>query len=142
MSNDGGDEFDLSKVGRIKLAALRKEIFEAQVKENMSSNGGDKKSKKSPVTKTPNPMENTGRVQERLAKEAGVGQGTQQRYDQIMKYGSPELIEMVESETLSIGNAYKMTGKGYPQELKKVDRCIAHAAECLPFPGAKGIVMQ
>jgi len=140
---------NLSKPNAVKLSNLRKEIEETRAKARMSQGG-----KKSPlrvfidaepledfgqqgVTKPNNPLGDPGRTRKKIADGAGIGQGTVQRYNEIVSEGNSRLIELVDDGEITIGAAHRMLVKEFLRDLKKIDECIKYAAEHLPFPNDK-----
>jgi len=60
-------------------------LLKSLAKERLKRAGGDKYGKKPPMSESSTTNEETGTVRKSLAKNAGVGQGTIQRYTQVMK---------------------------------------------------------
>ena len=72
-------------------------------------------------------------VEKTVAGEAGVGQGTLQRYMRIKEEGSPALLEKIKSGEMKIGTAYRMLPKKVEKQLKQADKWYAYIMERFPF---------
>ena len=109
---------NLTDVARIELALCKEELLKELAKERQKL-GGQHKGKL--MTKSPTSEKQSGTVRGSLASEAGVGQGTLQRYKQIMEEGNQKLIEKVKSGEMKIGTAYRMLPSQLPKQFKEVE---------------------
>ena len=123
---------NLTDAARIALALRKEELLKRLAKERQSRAGGDKSRAGALFTKSSTTAKESINVEKSLAKEAGVGQGTLQRYAQIMKEGNPALIEAVKSGKLKIGTAHKMLPKQIEKQLKQVDKMYEYIQKYLP----------
>jgi len=123
---------NLTDAARIALALRKKELLREMAKENQSRAGGDKYGNETLFTKGSTKGETPVNVHKTLAKEARVGHGTLQRYDRIMKEGSPALIEAVQSGRLKIGTAHRMLPREIEKQLKKADKMYEYIRKYLP----------
>jgi hypothetical protein len=111
---------NLSDATRIKLATQKNEYLKTEAKENQSAAGGDKVSEGAFLTKLSKAVEEENllttlsksknepvNVRKAIAKDAGVSEGTVQKYNKIIKEGTPELIEQVEKGEKKINTAFK-----------------------------------
>jgi len=128
---------NLSDVARMEMAVLKMDMLREKAKMNLSLAGGDKKSKKSPLTKVSKPEIDTVNVKETTAAEAGVGAGTLQRYMQIKDQGSPELLEKVQSGEMRIGTAHRLLPKEIMKQLSLADKMIKFIKNAAPPEGYK-----
>ena len=120
---------NLTDAARIELALSKAEILREMAKERQSEGG---KYKGKLLTKSSKVDGERINVQKTSASEAGVGQGTLQRYEQIKNEGSPALLEAVKSGELKIGTAYRMLPKELEKQLKEVDKMYENIAKHLP----------
>ena len=120
---------NLTDAARIALALRKEELLKALAKERQTL--GDKHKGKL-FTKSSQAGEKPINVEKSLAKEANVGQGTLQRYAQIMEQGSPKLIEAVQSGKLKIGTAHRMLLSQIEKQLRNSDKMYMYIEKYLP----------
>ena len=133
---------NLSDAARIEMALLKAEMLREKAQRNQSKAGGDKKSEGSLFTKSSKPEEtqqNTAfepvNVHKSIAAEAGVGQGTFQRYEQIKEHGSPELLEKVRSGELKIGTAHRLLATEILKQLSLSGKMLKFIKNAMPEEG-------
>jgi len=120
---------NLTDAARIALALKKEGLLKSMAKERQTLGG---KHKGKLMTKSSTASEESGTVRKSLAKEAGVGQGTLQRYAQIMEQGNPALIEAVKSGKLKIGTAHRMLPNQIEKQLKQADKMYEYIQKYLP----------
>ena len=104
----------------------------------MSRGGGDKKSelaKKSGLTKITNLNDDTIDVRKVIAEETGVGQGTVQRYIQLSKQASPELLEKVKTGEMKINTAHRLLIPEVLKQLRYIDKLYDFIEKHVPIIG-------
>ena len=113
---------NLTDAMRIELAMSKNQLLKAQGKERQIA-GGQHKSRAGELFSLSSKMENNPiNVSRTAAKEAGVSDGTFHHYQQILKHGSPQLIEAVKSGKLKIKTAYRLLDSQIAKELKQADK--------------------
>ena len=97
---------NLNPAQRIELALTKADVLREKARENLSKGGKDRAKK--PFPKTEKPVEEPINVKKEISKDADVGKGTLQRYQQIKNSNNPKLLEKVQSGELKIGTAHRM----------------------------------
>ena len=126
---------NLNEAMRIEMVLLKEDMLKERAKENKSQNGGDKKSKKSELSKVSKPDFKRVRVQKDMAKEANVSEGTLYNYTQIKERGAPELLAKVKSGELKIGTAHRMLETN--KQLRKANKWYQYILDSMPAEGYK-----
>ena len=140
---------NLTDAMRIELALSKVELLRQQAKENLRRGGRKKAGGQS--TEKPSdigaenplptvPVQNVDSIDVRkaVANEAGVGYGTVQRYMEVAKHGSPELLEQVKSGELKINTARRLLDKEVMKRLKHADKLYDYIEENYPIKGNEG----
>ena len=113
---------NLTDAMRIEIALLKADLIRKKAKMKQSRAGGDKKSAKnegSLYTKSSKPRTH---LNESIAADAGVGEGSFQRYTEIKEYGNPELLADTQSGELKIGTAHRLLPKEIMKQLRQADK--------------------
>jgi len=108
---------NLSQGALIEIVLLKEEILREKARKNLTRGGRPKKGaeKGSPETTTQN--ESTIDVRNELASKTGVSNGNFSYYIEIMKNGSPELLNKVKSGEMKIGTAQRLLRKGILKDM-------------------------
>jgi len=136
---------NLTDAMRIELVLVKAKLLEEKAKKRQSLGGRPRKEDEKGLTKKTNAREGIGNVRTDLAKEAGVGEGTLERYMHIREDGSPELLEQVKRGEVKIGTAFKMLSREIVKQLRGADKYYTYIAEHAPFendPAANGRVHE
>jgi hypothetical protein len=120
---------NLTDAARIELALCKENMLREKARENQARAGGYNCRPLSPKSSNPESMD----TEEAIAKSAEVGKGTLQRYKQLKKRATPELLARVHSGEIKIGTAYKMLGRDIFRELLFADRDFALVKDVLQF---------
>ena len=111
---------NLNEAARIELVLLKEALVREKAKKKQSRAGGDKKSpeyKESLLSEKTTQNDDNVYVQKTLAAEANVSEGNFYYYTDIMKNGTPQLIEEVKSGRMKIGTAHRLLPKQILKEL-------------------------
>ena len=136
---------NLTDAMRIELAMSKVELLREKARENQSRAGGDKsKKQENPpddwvcgpdgalFSKSSKQEENPINIHKTVAKEADVSDGTLHMYTQILKHGSPQLIEAVKTGQLKIGTAHRLLEPEILKQLKHADKLYRVVKRILP----------
>jgi len=126
---------NLNDAARIEMALLKAEMLREKAKKNLSLAGGDKKSKKSPLSVVSKPEFEYVNVRKAIAADAGVGEEKLYNYLQIKKHGSPDLQTKVKSGQLKIGTAHRLLTKEILKQLTQADKMIKFIKDANPPEG-------
>jgi len=125
---------NLSPAARISLVEWKAEILKAKAQKKLAWGGRNKgisKSQNEPLSKRTS-MEEETHVRKLLAAEAGVGEGTYHRYQQLKKYAPPQLLAQVLAGQTKIGTAYKQI-QGHIRFEKDIMKLIRSMDKMLKF---------
>ena len=124
---------NLNDAQRIELALCKEEVLRAKAKANQIRAGQEnyRAGKLSP--KKTKPTEEPIDVQKNLAKEASVGHGTFQRYNQIKNSGNTNLLTQVQKGELKIGTAHRMLFPEIERQLDNADKMLNYITKHLPL---------
>lgn len=108
---------NLPAAARILLAKKMEPVFKAEGKVNQGTRTDIKPKEEQTqandekkITLGPNgPEVRHGDTKEKIAKLAGVSEGTITRFDYVQKHGTPEVKKQMEQSKISINSAYKKT---------------------------------
>ena len=118
---------NLCDAARIELALCRVEMLKNAARKNLARAGSKRVGE--PLTKTSDFTKIN--VKEAIAKEAGVGIGTLQRYMQVKE--NAKLLEKLQDGEMKIGTAHRMLGTELEKRLRKADKMYAYIKQRLPF---------
>ncbi|MCL2362114.1 MAG: hypothetical protein FWC73_09915 [Defluviitaleaceae bacterium] len=120
---------NLTDIARMDMALLKEEMLREKALRNLSRAGGDKKS---PLAQSSKPKIESVHVRKAIAQEAGVGETTLRRYEDIKKHGSPELIEKIQSGEIKIRAAHYLLPAEIQKQLLKADKSLEYLEKVIP----------
>ena len=120
---------------RIEMALMKAGMLREKAKANQSQAGGDKKSEKSLLAQSSKPDTVPIHVRKATAVEAGVGETTLRRYEDIKEYGSPDLQQQVQSGKLKIRTAHSLLAKEIIKQLRQAGKMIRFIESAMPAEG-------
>jgi len=126
---------NLSDVARIEISLLKTEMLQEKAQRNLTRGGRPKKGGEKPSAKMTKPKIETVDTGKAIASDAGVGEGTYNRYAQIKKYGSPELLAKIKSGELKIGTAHRLLPKEFMKQLNQADKMLKFIQDARPPEG-------
>ena len=116
---------------KIELATLKTELLRQQAKENQKLAGGDKTRDGALLAKLRKQGGEPINTREAIAEEAGVGDGTVRRYQQLSQ--QPELQEAVKRGELTIGTAHRLLDSQILKQLKHIDKLYSYIKKHIPI---------
>ena len=128
---------NLNDAARIEMALLKTDMLREKAQRNQVAGGRKGGSKLS--TKVSKPEIETVDVRGNTAFDACVGEGTLQRYLDIKKDGSPELLSKVKSGDLKIGTAHRLLTKEILKQLTLADKMLSVIQDAKPTQGYEAV---
>ena len=124
---------NLNDAMRIELALAKAELLREKAKSNQILSGGDKSRDGAVLTEKTKFENQPINVRKILASEAGISEDTMNKYMQVKRDGSPELVEKVKNGELKIGTAHRMLGKEIIKQLKLADKMYKVIGRYIPY---------